>query len=69
MVEAERDGGIMKKQKKAISEFSSEQKEFEFWTTHNSSEYIDWKNAKQATVTSPQNCLIKNRKYLLTYLF
>ncbi|RXK88444.1 hypothetical protein EST62_02735 [Chlorobaculum sp. 24CR] len=38
----------MKKQTKTVPEFSSEQEEREFWATHDSSEYIDWKKAKPA---------------------
>ncbi|NTW54514.1 MAG: hypothetical protein HGB15_07115 [Chlorobaculum sp.] len=38
----------MKTQKKTVPTFSSEQEEREFWATHDSSEYIDWENAKPA---------------------
>jgi hypothetical protein len=38
----------MSKQKKAIPVFSSEQEEREFWTSHDSSEYIDWNKAVPA---------------------
>ncbi|HHE32478.1 MAG TPA: hypothetical protein ENL07_07600 [Chlorobaculum parvum] len=38
----------MKKQKKPVPEFGSEQEEREFWATHDSSEYIDWQKAKPA---------------------
>lgn len=38
----------MKKQKKTVPEFRSEQDEREFWATHDSSEYIDWKKAGTA---------------------
>ncbi|MCW8796697.1 MAG: BrnA antitoxin family protein [Chlorobium sp.] len=38
----------MKKQKKTVPEFRSEQNEREFWATHDSSEYIDWKKAGTA---------------------
>ena len=31
---------------KELPDFKSEDEEFEFWATHDSSEYIDWKNAK-----------------------
>ena len=38
----------MKKQKKTVPEFTSEQDEREFWATHDSSEYIDWEKAETA---------------------
>jgi len=38
----------MNKQKKTVPEFRSEQDEREFWATHDSSEYIDWKKAGTA---------------------
>ena len=36
----------MTKLLKELPDFISEEEEFEFWTTHDSSEYMDWKNAK-----------------------
>lgn len=33
---------------KQIPEFKSEEEEREFWATHDSSEYVDWKRAKRA---------------------
>jgi predicted DNA binding CopG/RHH family protein len=38
----------MKTQKKTIPEFKSEQEEREFWTSHDSSEYINWVNSSKA---------------------
>jgi predicted DNA binding CopG/RHH family protein len=38
----------MKTQKKTVPEFKSEQEEWEFWASHDSSEYIDWENASKA---------------------
>lgn len=38
----------MKKQRKPIPEFASEQEERRFWETHDSSEYVDWSRAKRA---------------------
>jgi predicted DNA binding CopG/RHH family protein len=38
----------MKTQKKTVPTFSSEQEEREFWTSHDSSEYIDWDKAAPA---------------------
>jgi predicted DNA binding CopG/RHH family protein len=32
---------------KKIPEFKSEQEEADFWTTHDSTEYIDWSDAKK----------------------
>lgn len=32
---------------KKIPEFNNEDEEREFWATHDSSEYIDWKRAKR----------------------
>ena len=37
----------MKKQNKKIPEFGSEQEEREFWETHDSTEYLDWTQAKR----------------------
>lgn len=37
----------MKKLKK-IPKFKNEEKEFEFWSTHDSTEYLDWSKAKRA---------------------
>jgi predicted DNA binding CopG/RHH family protein len=36
----------MKKQIKAIPEFTNEQEERLFWEEHDSSEYLDWSKAK-----------------------
>jgi predicted DNA binding CopG/RHH family protein len=38
----------MKNGKRAIPEFKSEGEEQEFWSTHDSTDYIDWNNAGQA---------------------
>ncbi|HTE58350.1 MAG TPA: BrnA antitoxin family protein [Verrucomicrobiae bacterium] len=32
---------------KQIPEFKNEQEEAEFWRTHNSTEYVDWSDAKK----------------------
>ena len=37
----------MKKLKK-LPEFKNEEEEFEFWSTHDSTEYLDWNKAKRA---------------------
>ena len=34
---------------KPIPKFKNEDEEREFWATHDSTEYIDWKNAKKVT--------------------
>ena len=34
---------------KKIPEFKSEDEEREFWSTHNSTDYIDWSKAKRVT--------------------
>jgi hypothetical protein len=34
--------------KKKVPEFKSEAEEFEFWSTAESTEYVDWSHAKQA---------------------
>lgn len=41
------NGGAMPKQEKhkEIPEFRSEEEEFEFWSTHDSADYIDWDRA------------------------
>lgn len=38
----------MNKPLKAIPKFSSEAKERAFWETHDSTEYVDWKEARRA---------------------
>jgi hypothetical protein len=48
MLEAERKGEFMTTQKKAIPTFSNEQKEREFWATHDSTEYVEWDKAASA---------------------
>ena len=37
----------MKKKLKSIPYFKSEKEEREFWQTHDSTEYIDWSNARR----------------------
>lgn len=39
----------MSKRRKAVPEFESEAEEREFWETHDSSEYLDWSQAEQAS--------------------
>jgi len=38
------------KKLKEIPEFKNEQEERKFWETHDTAEYIDWSNAKIATL-------------------
>jgi hypothetical protein len=38
----------MRKQNKFLPEFRNEQKEREFWATHDSTEFIDWEKAETA---------------------
>ena len=40
----------MKKQLKAIAEFASEEEEREFWEQHDSSDYLDWSQARQVVM-------------------
>lgn len=42
----------MKKQMKKIPNFQSEDEEREFWSRHDSAEYIDWKLARQVNFPS-----------------
>ena len=37
----------MKKKLKPIPKFKNEDEEFEFWSTHDSIDYIDWSQAKR----------------------
>ncbi len=37
--------------KKTLPKFQNEDEEREFWATHDSAEYIDWQNAKRATLS------------------
>ncbi|NIS79334.1 MAG: hypothetical protein GTO14_03730 [Anaerolineales bacterium] len=37
--------------KKQIPKFKSEDQEREFWSDHDSSEYLDWKKAKRVTLS------------------
>jgi predicted DNA binding CopG/RHH family protein len=36
--------------KKALPKFKSEDAEREFWTTHDSADFIDWRKAKRVTL-------------------
>jgi len=36
--------------RKKIPEFKNEDEEREFWATHDSTEYIDWKKSKRVTL-------------------
>jgi predicted DNA binding CopG/RHH family protein len=36
--------------KKRMSEFKNEDEEREFWATHDSTEYLDWKKAKRVVL-------------------
>jgi predicted DNA binding CopG/RHH family protein len=38
-----------RKNKKPIPRFESEDQEREFWATHDSSEYVDWRRARPVT--------------------
>jgi predicted DNA binding CopG/RHH family protein len=38
----------MKKKLKKIPEFKNENEEFEFWSTHDTTDYIDWSQSKRA---------------------
>ncbi len=38
----------MKNGKITIPQFESEAKEYEFWSTHDSTEFVDWKKADNA---------------------
>jgi predicted DNA binding CopG/RHH family protein len=38
--------------KKKIPQFKSEKEEREFWQTHDSTEYIDWKKAERITLAN-----------------
>ena len=40
-----------RKSKKQIPRFRSEDEEREFWATHDSTDYVDWKSAVQACMT------------------
>ena len=37
--------------KKRVPKFRSEDEEREFWATHDSTEYVDWKKAKRAVLS------------------
>ena len=39
----------MKKKKKRIPKFASEDKERQFWAKEDSTDYVDWKRAKKVT--------------------
>ena len=42
----------MSRKKKRIPKFRSEEKEREFWATHDSADYVDWSKAQRATYPS-----------------
>jgi predicted DNA binding CopG/RHH family protein len=37
---------------KKIPQFKSEEEERDFWKTHDSTEYVDWKNAERITLAN-----------------
>ena len=37
------------KKLKEVPTFKSEEEEFEFWSTHDSTEYVDWSRAARAS--------------------
>jgi len=37
--------------KKKLPKFQSEDEEREFWATHDSTEYLEWQNAKRVTLS------------------
>ena len=39
----------MKKRKKQIPKFKNEDEEREFWSTHDSTDYLDWTRARKVT--------------------
>jgi mycofactocin precursor len=41
------EGNNMNSKRKPIPQFSSEDEEWQFWATHDSSEYIDWSKAEK----------------------
>lgn len=41
------EGNNMNSKRKPIPQFSGEDEEWEFWATHDSSEYIDWSKAEK----------------------
>ncbi|MBI3189146.1 MAG: BrnA antitoxin family protein [Ignavibacteriales bacterium] len=44
----------MSKRLKTIPKFKNEDEEREFWANHDSIEYVNWKEARLHTTTSPQ---------------
>jgi predicted DNA binding CopG/RHH family protein len=38
--------------KKRIPQFKSEEEERDFWQSHDSTEYVDWKNAERLTLAN-----------------
>lgn len=38
--------------KKKVPQFKSEEEERDFWQTHDSTEYVDWKKAERLTLAS-----------------
>jgi predicted DNA binding CopG/RHH family protein len=47
-----KEGGRIKPMKKKIPQFKSEKEEKDFWQTHDSKEYVDWKKAERITLSS-----------------
>lgn len=50
----------MDKQKTANPAFSNEQEEQEFWATHDSSEYVEWENAKPTIFSELKPTAVNN---------
>lgn len=45
----------MKNVKKQLPKFKSEDEEREFWSKHDSTDYLDWKNAEVVTLKPDKN--------------
>jgi hypothetical protein len=45
----------MKNVKKQLPKFKSEEEEREFWSKHDSTDYLDWKNAEVVTLKPDKN--------------
>jgi len=46
------------KNKRMIPEFASEEEERDFWSSHDSTEYLDWRKAERVKLPNLENILI-----------
>ena len=59
----------MRSRLKKVPRFKNEREEFEFWSTHDSTEYIDYSKAKRILGWSPEVFLNKGIEITYNYFY